>query len=352
MVADDVTDVPLAEQAAGTIALAHARDRFGCAECELRERRLAQPVDRTFGAVDEHVADDLRAVRDGELDVYALQVGAPYPEIRASSDPDVIERGRYLAVGPAHCTACHARPAEADTPEPHLSGGESFELPIGTIYVPNITPDVETGVGRYSDAELARVLRHGVDRRGRALLGFMPFADLSDEDLTAVISYIRSRPPIVHRVPASDYNLLGRVAKAFLIEPIGPSRPIRARVQPGVTVEYGEYLVNTVANCAGCHTRRSLRTGKAIGVALSGGFEMESHTVARQKFVTPNLTPHPKSGHLYAWSEDVFVARFRNAVATSSPMPWASYRKMTDDDLRAIFRYLRSVPPAETGQDL
>jgi hypothetical protein len=71
-----------------------------------------------------------------------------------------------------------------------------------------------------------------------------------------------------------------------------------------------------------------------------------------RKFVTPNLTPDPKTGHIYAWSEDAFVARFKAGVATGSPMPWQTFSRMTDDDLRALYRYLRSLPPARMGQDL
>jgi mono/diheme cytochrome c family protein len=268
---------------------------------------------------------------------------APYPEVTASQDPAVIERGRYLANGPAHCVACH---------ETSFAGGLSFHLPIGTIYARNVTPDVKTGIGRYSDREIARVLRYGVHPSGRAMLPFMPFADLSDDDLTAVVSYLRSVPPIDHSVPASDYNLLGRAAKAFLLEPKGPTGVPPAHVEPAPTAEYGKYIANTIANCSGCHTRRSPRTGEQLGVAFAGGMTVESHTAPGTKFVTPNLTPDPTTGHIYAWSEDVFVARFRNAVATASPMPWAQFRTMTDNDLRALYRFFRSLRPAKMGQAL
>lgn len=276
---------------------------------------------------------------------------APYPDIQASKDPAVIERGRYLVTGPANCVSCHAAVGDHGE-EPHLVGGLAFELPIGTVYARNITPDHETGIGRYTDPEIARALRYGVHPSGRAMLPFMPFHDMTDEDLTAVISYLRSRPPIDHAVPPHDINFLGRAVKAFLLEPTGPSKPVRARIERGPTIEYGEYLATTVADCSGCHTKRSERTGKPIGVAFAGGQPVESHTAPGTKFVTPNLTPDPKTGHIYAWSEDVFVARFKNAVPTASPMPWDNFRKMSEDDLRALYRYLRSLPPATHGQEL
>src|SRR5690606_18768636 len=195
---------------------------------------------------------------------------APYPDIHASKDPAIIERGRYLVTGPAHCTACHGG-VDDHSAEPHLVGGLAFELPVATIYARNITPDVHTGIGKYTDPEIARVLRYGVHPSGRAMMPFMPFSDMTDEDLTAVISYLRSRPPIDHVVPPHDINFLGRAVKAFLLEPIGPSKPVRARIERGPTIEYGEYLATTVADCNGCHTRRSTRTGKQLGVTFAGG---------------------------------------------------------------------------------
>jgi mono/diheme cytochrome c family protein len=265
---------------------------------------------------------------------------APYPELRASTDPAVIARGEYLATGPAHCTACHGQ---------DLAGGLAFELSIGTIYARNLTP---AGIGRYTDSELARVLRYGVHPSGRAMVPVMPFADMTDEDLTALLSYLRARPVVEHAVPENRFNWLGRAAKAFVLAPKGPSLQPRAHVERGPTIEYGAYLANTVANCGGCHTRRNHRTGAQEGVAFAGGMTVESHDEPGTTFVTPNLTPDPASGYLTAWSEDVFVARFRNAVATASPMPWGQFRNMTDGDLRALYRYLRSLPPARTGQAL
>lgn len=195
------------------------------------------------------------------------------------------------------------------------------------------------------------MLRRGVHPSGRVTLPFMPFTDLSDEDLRAIVSYLRSRPPIEHAVPANHYNLLGRVAKAFLLEPRGPTRPIRAHVTPGPTVEYGEYLANSVANCGGCHTRSNRRTGAAEGVAFAGGSTVESRTSPGERFVTPNLTPDPTTGDIYAWSEELFIASFKHPAATASPMPWHNFANLSEDDLRALYRYLRSLPPAKRGQE-
>jgi len=115
---------------------------------------------------------------------------------------------------------------------------------------------------------------------------------------------------------------------------------------------YGEGAGTPVAHWNGCPTQRSLRTGAPTGVAFAGGMEVESHTAPGKTFITPNLTPDPKTGHITAWTEDMFVARFKAGVDTASPMPWGTFKNMTEDDLRALYRYLRSLPPAKTGQEL
>ena len=273
----------------------------------------------------------------------------PLPPIAASSDPVTIARGRYLVYGPGHCIDCHGDPARRadfqsgkDGP---LSGGVEFHLPIGTIRTPNITPDVATGIGGVSDGALARALRHGVRRDGRTLAPFMPFADLSDEDLTAVISFLRAQPPVNKPVVTRELNVLGHVVNAFVLQPKGPSGPVAATSPIGATVERGRYLVNSVAGCASCHTRRDMRTGAMIGEPLAGGLEMESHSLAGRKFVSPNLTPDVATGRITNWTEEIFVARVRTGKgADGTPMPWPSYARMTDEDLAAIYRYLRSLP--------
>jgi mono/diheme cytochrome c family protein len=278
---------------------------------------------------------------------------APYPAIRASQDPQVIERGRYLAYGPAHCVDCHGeqqngkrKPGE-DVP---LIGGFEFHLPFGVFRAPNITPDRETGIGSRRDDELARMLRHGVRPDGTAVLPFMPFANLTDEDLTAVISFLRAQKPVRHVVAPDEVNAVGSMIKAFMLEPKGPTEPIRQSIPEGPTVEYGRYLANSVANCVNCHTKIDLATLAYAG-PLFGGGEAESHVSAR-KFHTPNLTPHPKMGWLTGWSEDAFVARMKaGPVYEDSPMPWESFRKLKDDDARALYRYFQSLPPAESGPD-
>jgi mono/diheme cytochrome c family protein len=281
-------------------------------------------------------------------------VDAPYPNIHASPDPAVIERGRYLVEGPAHCGECHGAvdpPAASKLGRP-LIGGMEFKLPVGTFRVPNITPDVETGIGAIKDEALARVIRYGVKPDGHGALPFMPYADLCDDDLTAIISYLRSQKPVKHVVPEHDINALGRIVQAFVLEPKGPSGTPKKSFAPEATPEYGEYLTHTVGNCVMCHTQVDVRTGAFAGPKFGGGAEHDAFDDSKKKFITPNLTPDPRWGWLEAWSEDAFVARFKGGrVHADSPMPWEAFQRMTETDLRAIYRYLQTVPPAQTGPD-
>lgn len=278
---------------------------------------------------------------------------APEPEIRASADPETIARGRYLAYGPAHCAACHtpnhqlARVGAGE--ELPLVGGHVFALPFGTVRSPNLTPDPETGIGRVSDAQLARMLRHGIRRDGRAAIPFMETRDLSDEDVTALISFLRAQEPVRNAVPDHEYNAVGRTLLAFLIEPRRheTAPPARSPAE-APTVERGAYLANSAASCVACHTQRSPVDGSESGPRFAGGIEWEVEGDPEHVFVPPNLTPDPRTGRITGWTEDQFVARFRaGRVYEKSHMPWGAFGRMSDDDLRAIYRYLRSLAPVE-----
>jgi mono/diheme cytochrome c family protein len=272
---------------------------------------------------------------------------APLPPLGASDDRALIERGRYLVNGPAHCVACHGdgSPTASDHP---LSGGFAFDLPLGRIRAPNLTPDVTTGIGSMTDGEIARALRYGVGRDGRALVALMSFGDLGDDDLRAIVSYLRTQPAVHHEIPPNEWTLLGRMVRAFVMKPsVVAAHPRRAPPPSRATAAYGEYLATAVANCSGCHTERDLRTGRVLGPAFAGGMTFPSLTAPdEQHFVSANLTPDPATGRITSWSEDGFIARFRAGPRfAGSPMPWRAFGAMNDDDLRAIFRYLRSLPP-------
>lgn len=281
-----------------------------------------------------------------------LTYTAPYPDIRASTDPAVIARGRHLVTGPGHCFDCHSTAANKDSlinagAEPPLSGGVPFKLPFGTFYTRNLTPDPETGIGKFTDAEVARELRHSVRPNGEAVLPFMPFQNLTDEELTAILSYLRSQKPVRNPVAAHNYNLIGRVVKAFLIKPQGPTEPLKKSVRPDTTAAYGRHLAMVVANCNECHTKRN-GIGEYIGQPMAGGTVFKER--GKPDLVSPNLTPDAATGRIYNWSEERFIQRFRTGKLISfSHMPWASYGRMTDNELKAIYAYLKSLKPVNTS---
>lgn len=274
---------------------------------------------------------------------------APFPNIKATNDSLVIARGKELIFGAAHCVNCHSPVAlneDADAgKEVPLSGGRSFELPIGIIYAPNITAH-ETGIANKTDEAIARTLRFGIRSNGDALFDFMPFHNTSDEDLTAIISYLRSRPGIENKVPTNKMNLLGKVVKAFMLKPAGPVGEIPAAVKRDTTAAYGKYLASSVANCRGCHTNRDMMTGAFIGEDFAGGFRMETKTDSGTYYVTSaNLTPDA-TGRIKDWTQEQFIKRFRlGPLIQQSHMPWKPFSHMSDNDLKAIYKFLQTVKP-------
>lgn len=278
---------------------------------------------------------------------------APLPALRARTDAATIARGRYLAYGPAHCASCHVAPADRPAlragREPPLAGGSALRLPVGTWYMPNLTPDRATGIGRRSDGQIARALRHNLRHDGRVLLPAMEFQRLADEDVVAILSFLRAQPPVRHAVPEHEIGFVARAVSAFLARP----RRIREAPPPatapaGAGVARGAYLANEVASCDGCHTRRNLVNGRYEGPPYAGGTRMADETRPGHAFVTPRLAPsRAGAGPAGGWTEAQFVARFRaGRTDPASPMAWEAFTRMTDGDLRAIYRYLRTLPPA------
>lgn len=278
------------------------------------------------------------------------------PAIAATTDSNTVARGRYLVHHLANCAQCHADPAKREAleagEEVPLTGGFAFKIPPGTFYTRNLTPDSATGIGAFTDGQVARALRYGVGHDGRALLPFMEMQGLSDEDIVAVLSYLRSQPPVRNAVPDHEVNLVGMVVKAtMLANPVGPASPPPATSPRGATVEAGRYLVESVANCWSCHTERDYNTGQMVGAHLAGGRMPDDYNPKRTWF-PPNLTGDPTTGRLAHFTEDEFVARFRaGRLIPGSPMPWSAFQGLEEDDVRAIYRYLKSVPPVthDTG---
>jgi mono/diheme cytochrome c family protein len=283
-----------------------------------------------------------------------LKFNPAYPEIAASTDSAVIARGHYLVRTVVNCASCHgdtAKKAEFERGEDvALSGGFRWAIPPGTFYARNITPDAETGIGKFEDKEIARALRNGVGHDGRALLPFMELQGLTDEDLTAVISYLRTQEPVHNLIPAHQYSMpLGMIVRAtVLANPVGPSSPPAATSPHGANIENGRYLAESVALCWACHTQRNMQTGQLVSPRYSGSTGFDAEANLGYTWSPPNLTSDPETGRTGRMTEDEWVARFRaGKVIPGSPMPWQTLSRMNEEDIRAIYQYLKSLPPVK-----
>jgi len=246
--------------------------------------------------------------------------------LKVTRDSAQIARGRHLATAVSKCTECHG----ADL------GGTVFidGMPMGVLIASNLTAGKGGVLPRYNDAQLEAAIRHGVkpDRRGLLFMPSDEFQHLSDEDAAAIIAYIRSVPPVDRELPGSRVGPLGHVLHATGQLPLVPAEKIdhrpRARRAPlaGVTREYGQYLVS-VGGCTGCHSP-----------SLDGS---AGHA--------PNITP---AGVVASWSEADWIRAMRtgkrpDGTAIKDPMPWKAVGMMSDDELRAMWMYLRTIPRVE-----
>jgi len=287
----------------------------------------------------------------------------PFPELKTSTDSVVIARGKYLVHGPAHCSSCHVsdllNPATNEDGN-ILQGGAIFHLgPLGTMQSPNLTPDSDTGIGRYSDGEVFRMMRHAVKPDGTASLSLMmPFWNMADEDLEAVVSYLRSIEPIRNETSQPEWTFIGKIVRTFTptFEPVYNPTPPEKSPPMEPTIARGEYIARYVANCVGCHTPRDMMTFQAIGPEFSGGMEMEPDPGQNEALGldpnlwmrTPNLTPYEGSALSKFKTSEQWIARFRQGrVYPSSFMNWEPFSTMTDEDLEALYLFFNSLEPVE-----
>ena len=282
----------------------------------------------------------------------------PVPQMTAPTDKETVARGEYLYKYGNQCWGCHTTGASDATSVP--SGGREFDLTgigpgFGFIYAPNITPDKETGIGAWTDGEIVRSLREGLDRDGHVLFPMMPgdyYKGLADKDVLAMVAYLRSLPPVKNTVPASRLSLVAKALFALKMIKAQPAitQPIVAPT-PGATTEYGKYLAINASGCSECHTPRDTNTGKVFfdrmfaGSNFAFGGEIEDLPAEAH---APNLTPDLEAG-IDAWSEEQFIKAMRTGARPDGTvmltmMPYPYYSFWTDDDLKAVYRYLRTVP--------
>jgi mono/diheme cytochrome c family protein len=260
--------------------------------------------------------------------------------IKSSTDSSTIARGKYLVLGAAHCYTCHMPDSVLRKGEKEkMIGGNPLKTPFATFNTPNITSDKETGIGNFSDEALAQAIRYNVNHNNNAMVGFMTYNGMNDDDIGAIISYLRSTTPIRNVVPEHDYNIVGKILMRFLVKPITPDVE---NIDPDTTAAYGKYLAYNVTNCNGCHTKRG-KTGSFVGEPFAGGYSWDLEDAT---YTAANLTPDDSTGRISKWSQEAFIQRFRaGRVLENSPMPWDAYQMLSDNDLKALYSFLGQLPP-------
>ena len=275
----------------------------------------------------------------------------------------LIERGKYLAHHVALCMDCHSQRDFTQFSGPPKEGtegmgGDSFNDKLdvpGIIYARNITSDTLNGIGKWTDDEIARAITRGISKNGDTLFPLMPYPHyngMSKEDVYSIIAYIRTLKPNSNKVP--ERKLMIPMAMAY--PPLQSASPDK-NSKPDVSdmVKYGAYMMNSAA-CMDCHTPMD-----------KGQFVMPKYMAGGRKFdlgsfivTTPNITPDSATG-IGKWSEAMFLEKFKlyrdKAVYTANPgknnsiMPWSMYAHMDDFDIKAIYRYLRTIPAVNNHID-
>jgi mono/diheme cytochrome c family protein len=260
------------------------------------------------------------------LGVYRVYLpgAAPAPAVQVAGSPEQVARGERLA---QLCVGCHSSAGRL----PLDGSAENFLDSLGTLYAPNLTPGGP--LLTWSDGEILRAIREGVHADGRSLL-IMPsdqYRSMSDADVQSVVAYLRTQPAVERTTAETQLNLLGALVMGTGIFPLSAQPPRTEPVQaPPVeaTAEHGEYLV-AISGCGECH-----------GDDLQGG---TSQFVP----VGPNLR-----ALLAQWSEEEFVQTIRTGVdpygnaVNPDTMPWQSFSAAYgDNELQAIYVYIRSLPP-------
>jgi mono/diheme cytochrome c family protein len=250
--------------------------------------------------------------------------------IPVTGSPDQLARGEKLAM---LCTGCHSSTGSLPldgSKDDFLAGGP----PLGVLYAPNLTPSGP--IKDWTDAQVARAIREGVDNNGHPLV-IMPsdgFHGMSDEDVYAIVAFLRSQPPSPRNLPPPSFTVLATAALGAGVFPTSAQPPISGPVTAppqAATAEYGQYL-SSIAGCRSCH-----------GADLTGGSPGGGP-------VGPNLTaivPH--------WSQVDFTTFFQTGVAPGGAkidpnlMPWKDYsNSLSSDDFQALYLYLHALPAVNT----
>lgn len=288
----------------------------------------------------------------------------PPPVIVAPTNPEAIERGRYLAHNVAACIACHSPVQESVPGEPVVDGmvgaGRDFgDLPgfPGHLRARNLTPDLETGLGGWTDGEIARAIREGVSKDGRALFPQMPYLTyretLSDGEILDIIAYLRTLAPIKNDAGKTSIDF--PVSMFIRAAPKPLEAPPPAPPTPSDKLARGRWLLRTAA-CHDCHDAVTDKMRKIPGKELAGGmkFPLPSGYV-----IAPNISSDRATG-IGAYSDDDILRALVEAKGKDGRdlyfMPSAHYRGLTSEDKSALLAALREspavshiVPPSKIG---
>jgi len=261
----------------------------------------------------------------------------------AQDQSALVKRGEYLVNGPAACANCHTPRAPDMSPLPDMAFAGGFKLadPAFTAYSANITPDKETGIGDWTDAQIIRAIREGVDDKGHVIFPPMPvptYNNMSDDDVKAIVAYLRTLKPIHHEVPESTWNI-----------PQQAMPPAKGLPAPPVTdkVAYGRYIVTAIAHCFECHTPLGPQGQPDMSKLGAGGMDIQLAPGMDVK--TANITSDPETG-IGKWSDaDIKKALTEGLTPTgghiSPPMPFPWFKNMTPADLDAVVAFVRTIPP-------
>jgi len=272
----------------------------------------------------------------------------PLTDQRFEATPERLARGEYLANNVSGCMVCHSD-LDWEAPgfaivEGRLGSGRNWaEEDLPWMSAPNLTPDTTNGIGNLTDDQIARAIREGIHRSGRALFPMMPyesFRHMSDEDVASIVVYLRTLKPLVTNTPPTDIPFpLNRLINSVpqpVTEPV--SAPPRSN-----QLAHGEYMVR-IGICRDCHTPRNAQGAALTDLDFAGGNTLVGPFGS---VAATNITQDP-SGIPY-YDEQLFITMMRTGMVGARKihdmMPWRMYGGQTDEDLRAVFAYLRTAPP-------
>ena len=276
------------------------------------------------------------------LVIAAVVVSGPAP----AGEPDPV-RGKYLFAA-AGCAACHT---DKKAKGASLAGGRKLKTPFGIFFSPNITPDPEYGIGKWSDRDFIRALRQGVAPDGRHYFPVFPYPSytgITDRDLLDLKAYLFTRPPAKtankphDTAPPFGWRFLVPLWKSLYFTP-GPFR-----ADPGRSRQWnrGAYLVTALGHCSECHTPRDGLGGAKAGMALAGT------TKGPEGGLIPNITPDKETG-IGRWSDGDLHEILKTGMLPDGDFVGDVMGEVVDEttgrlkiaDLKAIILYLRSLPP-------